>query len=73
MNVPQRPRRAPTRRREWRAALTAGAPIVFLPAVLSLADRGTILGVPSLVVFVFAAWLAGIVLMALVARPGPDE
>lgn len=64
--VPE-PRR--TRRSDARAALSAAAPILFLPPALSLADREwTLFGVPSLVVYIFAVWLCGIVLIARTNR-----
>lgn len=66
-----RPARAATRR-DVRAALALAGPVLFTPPALALADRdATVLGVPSLVVYVLGAWLLGIVLTFLTARePG---
>lgn len=66
--VPAPPRRVPVGG-DARAILSAAGPLFFLPPVMALADRElTILGVPLLAVYVFAVWLAGIVLIALSAR-----
>lgn len=57
-------------RTDERTVLAIAGPLLFTPPALALADRDvTILGVPSLVVYVFAAWLVGILLTAVVSRP----
>ena len=54
-----------------RGALAIGGAALFTPPVLFLADReSTVLGVPILVVYVFGAWLTGIVFTFLSARSG---
>jgi hypothetical protein len=59
----------PAGRNDARAVLALGGPVLFTPPALALADReSTVLGVPSLAVYVFAAWLLGIVLTVLVGR-----
>lgn len=75
---PTPPDPAPRRssgRTDRRTVLAIGGPILFTPPALALATREvTLWGVPSLVVYVFSAWLLGIVLTALTARPrhGPE-
>jgi len=55
--------------RDVRTALAIGGAALFTPPILFLADRDiTILGVPFLVVYVFGAWLAGIVITFVAAR-----
>lgn len=58
--------------RDARRALAVGSVILLLPVTLALADRGVIAGVPTLVIFVFATWFAGIMLTRLLARRLPD-
>ena len=80
MNTPERPPEVPPpppppRRAQTggdaRAILSAAGPLFFLPPVMALADRAvTVLGVPLIAVYVFAVWLAGIVLIALSAQRG---
>ena len=66
---PPEPRR--TRRTDARAALSAAGPLFFLPPALALADREwTLFGVPSLVIYIFAVWSVGIVLIAITTRRG---
>jgi len=61
--------RRQAQRSDARAVLALGGPILFTPPALALADReAAILGVPSLALYVFIAWLAGIVLTFLAAR-----
>jgi len=56
-------------RRDVRAALALAGPVLFTPPALALADRdATVLGVPTLVVYVLVAWLLGILLTFLAAR-----
>lgn len=74
MSMPEREERAPPpaerERRDARTVLAVAGPLLFMPPALTIADRDvTILGVPSLVVYVFAAWFLGIVLTLLVSRP----
>ena len=60
------------RRRDVRTVLSIAGPLFFLPPALALADRGfTFFGVPSLILYVFAVWLAGIVLIAISAGHDP--
>lgn len=47
--------------------------VLFLPPVVGLADRGTVLGVPALFFAVYAGWALVIVLLVVIlrrARPG---
>lgn len=60
-------------RTDARVLLALGGPMLFSAPVMALAERDwTLLGVPALVIYVFLAWLVGIVLTALAAR-GPRE
>jgi hypothetical protein len=55
------------------AALFLLGLVLFLPPLVGLADRGTVLGIPALFVAVYAVWALVILLLALVlrgARPG---
>lgn len=62
--APRRPERA-----DGRIAVALLGPVLFAPPVLALfAREARLFGVPSLVVYVFAAWLLGILLTALAAR-----
>jgi len=66
------PRRPP--RSAARTVLSIASPLFFLPSALALADRdATVFGIPALTIYVFAAWFAGIVLVALTARGNPAE
>ncbi len=57
-------------RTDERTVLAFTGPLLFTPPALALADREVaVFGVPSLVVYVFAAWLVGILLTAVVSRP----
>ncbi len=57
-------------RTDARTVLALAGPVLFTPPALALFDRdATMLGVPALVVYVFAAWLVGILLTAAVSRP----
>jgi hypothetical protein len=59
----------PHARRDTRAVLALGGPVLFTPPALALADReATVFGVPALVAYVLGAWLLGILLTFLVAR-----
>lgn len=59
----------PARKTASRAALAVAGAILFTPLALTLADRPVApFGIPSVVLYVFGAWLAGIVLTARVAR-----
>lgn len=58
-------------RTDARIAVAIAGPILFTPPLLALADRGTmVFGIPTLVVYIFTAWLVGIVVTALAARSG---
>jgi hypothetical protein len=57
-----------------RAALALGGPVLFTPPVLALADRdAAVLGIPTVVLYVLGAWLAGIVLTFLASRGSGGE
>ena len=59
-------------RRDVRTVLSIAGPLFFLPPALAVADRGfAFLGIPSLILYVFAVWLAGIVLIAVSASHDP--
>ncbi len=47
--------------------------VLFLPPLVGLAGRGTVLGVPALFVAVYAAWALVILLLALVLRGAPAD
>lgn len=65
----RQPRRSA--RADFRVAVAVAGPVLFTPPVLALANReGAIFGIPPLLIFVFLAWLAGIVLTAFAARDG---
>ena len=67
----QPPRRSGTRA-SARVALSAAGPIFFLPPALAVADRDfTIFSVPALVIYIFAVWLVGIILIAASTRQDP--
>lgn len=56
------------RRTDLRTVVAVVSPLLFSPAFLALADRPwRVADVPALVVYVFAAWLVGIVLTYLLA------
>ena len=47
--------------------------VLFLPPLVGLAGRGTVLGIPALFVAIYASWALVILLLALAlrgARPG---
>ncbi|MEM6848475.1 MAG: hypothetical protein AAF580_10430 [Pseudomonadota bacterium] len=54
--------------RDGRRAIAIGSIILLSPLALSIFDRGTVLGVPSVVLFVFAVWLVGIAITRLFAK-----
>ncbi len=54
--------------RDARRAVAIGSIVLLSPLALSIFDRGTVLGVPSVVLFVFAVWLAGIAITRLLAK-----
>ncbi|MCF3932839.1 hypothetical protein L1787_05340 [Acuticoccus sp. M5D2P5] len=56
-------------RTDLRTIVAVGGPLLFTPTALALAQREwTVFGVPSLVIYVFAAWLLGILLTRLLNR-----
>ena len=56
-------------RADARTVAALAGPLLATPAALALADReGTVAGVPVVLVYIFAVWLAGIVITALLAR-----
>jgi hypothetical protein len=42
--------------------------VLFLPPILGLAQRGTVLGIPSLYFAIYASWAGVVALLALVAE-----
>ncbi|MEM0906542.1 MAG: hypothetical protein AAGJ94_04205 [Pseudomonadota bacterium] len=57
-----------------RAVLSTAGPIVFLPPTLAVADRDvTLFGIPALAVYIFSAWLIGIILIAFASRGEPAD
>lgn len=63
------PKPTPPGRTDARVAVALAGPILFTPPVLALFDRpASVFGVPTLITYVFLAWLAGIVITALAAR-----
>ncbi len=58
-----------SRRTDARTIVALAGPILFTPAALFLVDRpADVLGVPFLLVYIFAVWLAGIALTFILAR-----
>ena len=58
-----------SRRTDARTIVALAGPILFTPAALFLVDRpAEVLGVPFLLVYIFAVWLAGIALTFILAR-----
>ncbi|WP_108663257.1 hypothetical protein [Acuticoccus kandeliae] len=74
MNRPEAPpKKAPPEpspeRSDARAIVALAGPLLFTPPALALAQRDwSFFGIPTLVVYVFAAWLLGIVLTRAVNR-----
>ena len=59
--------------RDARRAIAIGSVGLLSPLALTIFDRGAVLGLPAGVLFVFAVWLAGIVITYVFAKTVDDR